>query len=738
LGRHTKLVFWGDFYMKDRLVNILGALIVLFFATLSVNLFANDPKPPMEVPLAQTAPVIDGKLDDPAWPSALKLTDFKTFKPDYGKDPTQKTEGYMLYDSENIYFAFRAYDTDPTKIKASISKRDAMFSDDYMGVFIDTFNTNQEAYAFTVNPLGIQGDGILDINGNIDDKYDMVWYSKGQIDDQGYTVEIRIPLQSIRFPNKKTITMKMAYFRQIVRTSEMASFPAFHPEKGALMAQAQPISVTGLIYKRVVEILPAATHSERLIADEGRLKRDERKSDVSLTGKVGLTSDITMDGTLNPDFSQVEADAGQIDFNQRYALYFSEKRPFFQEGNEIFRFSATSEDSPFAAVVHTRTIIDPIFGIKLTGKLGSKNAVAAIYAKDDLPGDEVERYPDFSILRFKHALKDDSYIGGFYTAKDQGKEFNRVAGSDGRFRLSQTSVAEYHLFGSFTRVHGEHDTADGYAGALRYSYGTRNVNLDFVYEDISKDFEVDTGFLVRTGLRSLTLFSNYMFYPKSSFFQKIEPFYYGIQLYDRYYNMFESFNLFTLRFGLPRTSQFRIDGILANEVYEGHRFRRSGLGFQGNTQLTKKIFLGVFYRWGGAIFYDPDDPYQGYGNRGSFSVEYQPTERFDFILSLNYSDFYRESTKEKVYDYAILRSWNAFQINKYLFLRAIFEYNNFRKRMTVDTLVSFTYIPGTVVFIGYGSAFEKLKWDGYDYVEGKHFLETQRGFFFKVSYLWRF
>jgi hypothetical protein len=518
----------------------------------------------------------------------------------------------------------------------------------------------------------------------------------------------------------------------------MATFPVFFPEKGALMAQAQPISVTGLKYKRVVELLPAATHSERLIADEGSLKRDERRSDISLTGKVGLTSDLTMDGTLNPDFSQVEADAGQIDFNQRYALYFSEKRPFFQEGNEIFRFAAVTEEDPFAAVVHTRTIIDPIFGIKLNGKLGTKNTVAAIYARDDLPGDEVDRYPDFSILRVKHALKEDSYIGGFYTAKDQGKGFNRVAGSDGRIRLSQTSVAEYHLFGSFTRAHGEHDSANGYAGALRYIYGTRNVNLDITYEDISRDFEVDSGFLVRTGLRSLTLFSNYLFYPKSSFFQKIEPFYYGIQLYDRYYNMFETFNLIALRFGLPRSSQFRIDSILANEVYEGRRFKRSGFGFQLYTQITKKIFLSGGYRRGGAIFYDPDDPYQGYGNRGSVAVEYQPTEKFDFVLSLNYSDFFRESTKEKVYDYAILRSWSTFQINKYLFLRAIFEYNTFRDRFTVDTLASFTYIPGTVVFIGYGSAFEKLRWDGYDYIGSDRFLETQRGFFFKVSYLWRF
>jgi hypothetical protein len=704
------------------------------FLFLSKALFALETRDLKPVP---KPPVIDGKLDPGEWDEAFKMTNFKTFQPDYGKEPSQKTEGYFLYDAENFYFAFRCYDTEPSKIKASINKRDNMFSDDFVGIVIDTYNTMQSGYGFLVNPLGIQGDGMMNVNGNLQGDQDFVWYSKGQIDDKGYTVEYRIPLQSIRFPNGKTITMRLGFFRQFVRTSEVASAPPLSPEKGSIIAQTQPISVTGLKFKRVVEILPAVTYSNKLAHQDGVLKRDERTTDLGLTGKVGITTDLTLDTAINPDFSQVESDAGQVDINLRYALYYPEKRPFFLEGNEIFQFAGNTEEAPLIAMIHTRTIVDPVFGFKLTGKLGVTNTIAAIYAQDYQPDGETDEHPDFSIFRLKHALKDDSYIGGFYTARDVRGGFNRVVGGDGRIRLSQTSVASFHLFGSFTKVPGDRDVNGGHALALDYVLDNRKVSLDIGYQDISADFKVDTGFLERTELRRLAGFAMYRFYPKSKFFQRIEPFYWCYHLYDTASNLLETFNLFTLRFQLPASTQFRLEGILANEVYEGRQFGKSGLGFQLNSQLTKKVYIEARYRHKGTIYYDPEAPYQGDGNVATAAFEYQPTEQFDFMLDLTYSDFYRRSDKAKIYDYTILRSFNTFQINKYLFLRGILEYNTYRKRMTLDTLVSFTYIPGTVVYVGYGSAFEKIRWTGDEYLDSNRFLETKRGFFFKVSYLWR-
>jgi hypothetical protein len=710
------------------------APILIPIALFPLSVFASEPLVATRV---SVPPVIDGRLDEDVWKTALKFTDFKTFKPDYGKEPGQKTEAYFLFDAENFYIAFRCYDTNPGQVKANISKRDDMFADDYVGLCLDTFSDAQNAYLLMVNPLGIQGDGLMNSIGNMEPSMDFVWYSKGQIDDQGYSVEFRIPLESLRFSSKKTVIMGMAFLRQIVRASESSSFPALFPDKGSLISQLQPVSITGLTYNRVVEILPALTHSDHSVMNDGRLRRDAQETDFGLTAKLGLTSDLTADAAYNPDFSQVESDAGQVDFNIRFALYYPEKRPFFMEGLEYFQFAANPEDAPLRAVVYTRTIIDPIFGLKGTGKVGPKNTIAAIYARDDLPGDPIDRTPDFGIVRFRHSLKDDSYIGGFYTSRFQGSGFNQVAGSDGRFRLTGASVAEYHLFGSFTRNPGAESTINGHALGLYYNYGTRSVYTELGLQDISKFFQVDSGFITRTGISRFAPLFIYKFYPKSGFFQRIEPFYWGEHIYDKFYGTFETINVFVLRFWLPRNSMFRVDGLLGNEVYAGRKFTLDGYRFLFQTQLTKHLYLEGLFRRGGLIYYDPADPYQGYGNQAQIYAEYQPLEKFSFGLSYAYVDFYRKSDRQRIYDYGIIRSRNTFQINKYLFLRAIFEYNTFYRRLTTDGLISFTYIPGTVVHIGYGSAYEKLEWNGAEYVGSRSFMETQRGFFFKVSYLWR-
>jgi len=204
--------------------------------------------------------------------------------------------------------------------------------------------------------------------------------------------------------------------------------------------------------------------------------------------------------------------------------------------------------------------------------------------------------------------------------------------------------------------------------------------------------------------------------------------------------MWETTNLFTLRFKLPRTTMVRFDTLLANEVYAGSRFTRSGFGFQAQSQVAKSLWVQLFARRWGSIFYDPEAPYQGYGTTAMSGLAYQPLTQLELDLDLTYVDFYRRLDRSKVYEYLILRSRNTFQINKYLFVRGIVEYNDFYKRMTLDGLVSFTYIPGTVVHLGYGSAFEKQEWDPAleGFAPSSRFHEMQRGFFFKVSYLYRF
>ncbi len=240
---------------------------------------------------AEKPPAIDGVLDDPAWAAALKFDGFKTLKPDYGKDASQKTEAYIAYDAENFYFAFRCYDSDPAKVKGAVCKRDLVFQDDLVFIMVDTFNDRQSGFCFAVNPCGIQGDGMVNVNGNLELTFDAVWYSAGQVDEQGWTTEARIPLKSLRFPSRDPQTWRVMFIRFFTRTSEQVSFPPLDPNYGSLLGQAQPFQLSGLKYKRVIELLPAFTFGrtqEATTDTQGRLVRNKELDidDLSLTGKV--------------------------------------------------------------------------------------------------------------------------------------------------------------------------------------------------------------------------------------------------------------------------------------------------------------------------------------------------------------------------------------------------------------------------------------------------------------------
>ncbi|MGD2085137.1 MAG: DUF5916 domain-containing protein [Candidatus Aminicenantes bacterium] len=717
------------------------AFIVFLLVLFTCGLAANEDGF-TEIPLTDSPPHIDGKMDETVWATAVRFQGFKTLKPDYGKPPSEKTVIYACSDRENIYFAARCFQKDPSQIKASMTNRDNMFGDDFVAVFLDTFADHQSANAFLVNPLGIQGDGTVNSYGSLDNSRDMVWDSKGTIDDRGYVVELKIPFKSIRFPQKKEVKMRLLFIRQIVRTSENVSFPEIFPDKGAILSQTQGILVRDIKYKRILELLPALTHSRTRALDSGEWEEEDLQTDFSFTGKLGLSPSIVLDATYNPDFSQVEADAGQVDVNLRYALFYQEKRPFFLEGIEEFQFAGNTDDAPLQAIVHTRTIIDPVLGLKLTGKMGRKTSFSSIFAIDkplDVYGQSDNSRATFGILRFRHAIKKDTYIGGFFTAREVSGGHNRVTGIDGRLRISGFTSAEYHLLGSFTKNPLTEDTNSGHALGLRYSYETRSLLFDIGLQDISKDFQVDTGYLTRKGLTRLAGIAKYRFYPKTKFFQSIDTFYWSYHILDKESNLFETLNLFALQINMPRSSVLRIVLGFSNEVFAGKRFNTNSIWFRGLSQLTKQLYFHLYYQHGRSIFYDPNNPFPGRSNLAYLTLQYQPVEKFSTSLDLAYEDFYRHSDSQKVYDYTILRSLTSFQLNKYLFFRGILEYNFFREELFLDFLASFTYIPGTVIHMGYGSVLEKTRWDkdiGAN-VSTNRFREIHRAFFFKVSYLWR-
>jgi hypothetical protein len=683
-----------------------------------------------------TPPRIDGVLDDEVWKTAPHETGFKTWTPDFGKTMSAQTIVYYAYDRENLYFAFRCFDPDPAKIKASVSGRDTITADDWTCLNLDTFDDQQGLYALYVNPLGIQADSRFE--GNKEDySVDVVWFSEGRIDAEGYAVEIRIPFKSIRYARNEPVEMGIIFERRISRLSEQGTYPPLDPAQGPnFLTQTRPLFFEGIRHYTLLELLPAVTYGRTSALEEGNLRAGPGRSDLSLTGKFGLTSQLILDGTINPDFSQVESDAGQVDFNQRFALYYPEKRPFFLEGQEKFNFAASNEGDPLGAIVHTRTIIDPLTGVKINGKLGPRDAVASIYALDELPNGGPDEFANFLIIRYKHALSQDGYLGGFATGRFDGGGRNLVGGTDGLLRLNPSSTFGYHAFFSGTKSGQGAPDRTGHAFGAQYDYGTRNLIVSAQVLDLGRDFDTQVGYLTRTGLTRFKIGAIPMIYPRSRLFLRIDPLFHVIQTRDKWSGLWETLDSFDLRVLLPRNTTLLAGAKYATEVYLGRRFQTSGVRVRVLTLLTKQLTFQLSGNYGRKIRY-VEDPYQGRGTDATAALIYLPSDRLNLGLTFTYSDFTRNTDGKKEFDYTILRGRTTYQVNKYLFFRAIAEYNSFRERLTTDLLASFTYIPGTVIHIGYGSAYEKIEWREDQYAGADRFLETRRGFFFKASYLWR-
>jgi len=688
---------------------------------------------------ADTPPVIDGRLDDAIWQQAPKVTGFKTWTPDFGVDMPDQTVVFMAYDAENLYFGFRSYDTEPGRIRASVAARDAVVSDDWVCINLDSFGDQQSLYALYVNPLGIQADSRF-AAGQEDFGFDAVWYSAGRIDDEGYTVEVRIPFKSLRYGSGKTVRMGVIFERRVTRRSEQGTWPPLDPAIGPnFLTQNVPLVFSDIRHYTLLELLPDVTYNHQEARGERGLERIEGRGDFGLTGKYGVTSQLTLDGTYNPDFSQVEADAGQVDVNRRYALFYPEKRPFFLEGRDSFNFAGANY-GPLQSVVHTRTIVNPIAGVKVAGKLAPADSVASIYAVDERPAGEAganeQRYAQVSVLRYKHALHGDSYLGGFYTGREQGGAFNRVFGADGSIRVTGASAVGFHAFGSSTRIGEAGDTLDGHAVLGEFAHDSRSISVYVGARDVSRHFDTWTGYLTRAGVFGATAAINPRLYPKSAFFRRIEPSFVIDQVRDHASGLWEGWNQPGLLFVLPRNGRVSVSYHWSSEVYLDEEFDTSGVQLLTSAQLTRQLTVRGTLNRGRAIYYSLD-PFPGRQTSASATLIYQPTEQWLFDVRATYAGFTRASDDERIYDYAIYRAKTSFQVNKYLFFRGIAEYNTYRSQLTTDFLGSFTYIPGTVLHAGYGSFYEKARWVDDGLAPAAGLLETRRGFFLKASYLWR-
>src|SRR2546430_1287137 len=356
---------------------------------------------PVKMPKFDKPPVIDGKLDDEVWQHAMVLKDFYQVQPGDSLAPSKPTEVMLGYDSKFLYIAFHCFD-EPDKVRATIPKRDNIFNDDYVGILFDTFNDHRKAYEFDLNPLGIQAEGIWVDGKNEGLNPDFVFESKGVVTGDGWTVEAAIPFKSLRYVAGKDKLWGAHFWRRIKRfNNELDMWMPLNRDNSSWLAQEGHLSgLEGISTERTLELIPSLTLSEtgkrkatlspaQLAAgmlDPGRMVNDPIKFDPGLTGKYSITPNVTLDFAVNPDFAQVESDQLVVTANQRFPIFFPEKRPFFLEGTDVF--------STLVSAVNTRSIIDPDVAVKLSGKKG-RNAFGLLVASDNGPGNLSESDREF-------------------------------------------------------------------------------------------------------------------------------------------------------------------------------------------------------------------------------------------------------------------------------------------------------------------------------------------------------
>src|SRR5213594_2694655 len=393
----------------------------------------------VHVPRIDAGVTVDGVLDEEVWHQAALLKGFTQYRPVDSRPVADSTEVLAFYAPDAIYFGIRAYEGHGAVVRATLADRDNIGTDDNIQILLDTFNDRRRALLFAVNPLGAQQDGVRSegiagaaggqnagfrFDGVVDLNPDYVYESKGRVTPWGYEVEVRIPFKSLRYQSGATQDWGI----QIIRTTQHTGYedtwaPVVRASASFLIQSGTLKALTGLRRGLVMDVSPEFT--SRLDGAPASPSSYQYKSidpELGVNLRWGITQNLSAAGTVNPDFSQVEADVGQVTVNQRFALFFPEKRPFFLEGLEQF-------DTP-NALIYTGRITSPIVGAKLTGKVGG-TAVAYIGSVDD-NGGTPRLHPILNLLRLRRDLGASSTVGLVYTDRIVESAWNRVFGADAR------------------------------------------------------------------------------------------------------------------------------------------------------------------------------------------------------------------------------------------------------------------------------------------------------------------
>jgi hypothetical protein len=712
---------------------------------------------------------VDGVLDEADWTRATPITGFRLIENREGEAPSESTEVRVLFDDTRIYFGFRCWNRGPGAIRASLAPRDQILELDQIGVALDTYRDRHRGFTFGVNPYGVQYDGIF-LGGDLDTQWDGVWDAEATRDDTGWTAELAIPLRTLRFPENGPGVWGLWIRRQIQKNDEVCSWPLYREAEGGdvLLQAADLTGLEGLRGSGLFDLQPyvaSAWSSQRGFDDSGRAADWERQrhTDVGLDARVPLSSTLMLNATLNPDFSQIEADALQIDVNRRYPLQFEEKRPFFLEGADIFN---TAFD-----LIYTRRIADPAFGAKLTGRLGHVR-LGGLVVRDDgggtlagVGGGPVEGASTkgwFQVGRAAWEIGENSSVGALFAlhqsdaaaslvgegAAGPAGGSNAVFAADADVRLSrrwffhgQLAHSLSHadtvaftsgpdgpglLFGRDRRRSTRRDVA--YGGEFDYSDGVRELQLFHQY--LGPDFRAETGFLNRVDLRRTRVNSSFIVRPQNGIVRSIQPALDGYVMHDRTGRLQEWWvsPMIDWKFQKQTDLYTAVERVMERWQSRDYRKTVGSVWMENTTWRALDLELGATV--GDGLYYGGSDAgsFRGWSEEYEVEATLRPSPRLTVASSVNRNRFSRDHGRGVLYDVWALGAKATYQFTRRLYARAYPQYDTEARHLDADALLGYVLHPGSVIYLGYnGDA---------DRIAGRHRVAGHTAFF-KVSYLFQ-
>jgi hypothetical protein len=729
------------------------------------------------IPKVEVSINVDGNLDEPVWQHAPILTGFSLYTPVDKRPAPDSTEVRVWYSTEAIYFGLRAF-APPGTVAATLADRDRISADDNIEIHLDTFHELNRAFVFIVNPLGVQADGMKSEGGGFipgsnvgpgqnDLSADFVWQSRGHLTDYGYEVELRIPFRVLRYPVSSPQTWGLQIDRRVQRNGYEETWTPAIRASASFISQAGTLEgLTGMHHGQTVELNPELTNTTTGSPCCGPGLRDWRyRSDPQIGGNVrwSLGSNLVVNGTVKPDFSQVEADATQIAADERFALFYPEKRLFFVEALDQFNVPNT--------LVYTRTIVQPDAAAKVTTKIGRAD-VALLSAVDEPGLTPTGARPRVDILRMRQGFGQQSQAGLLYSERVGGGRSNRVIGADTKIVFGGIYFAQFQAVGSETMVGGVTTHAPMWEAVLDAT--GRGYGFHYNILGIDRDFRADNGFVPRTGFVKPSISHRFTWYGKQGAVAERFQIFASVNGLWRYDDFFDRKSVLedqgsvmgtlTLRGGWninvsPKLSTYAFDPAdYANllNFTPSDRITTGGSGFSVSTPQFKRFAASV----GTTVANDVDFLETSRVRRLDYnaSLDLRPSDRLRINATYVSSQFTRRETGERSAFSRIPRVKAEYQVARPIFVRIVSQYTATRREplrdpltgeiltlasggpskpsatnsLRTDWLFSYRPTPGTVFFLGYGGNLAEE-----DPLAFRRLRRTQDAFFVKLSYLFR-